>query len=39
MERANRRGWDSKDPDGAVRCYEMLARWRQQGELEDLIIE
>ncbi|RDJ94097.1 hypothetical protein B4Q13_17210, partial [Lacticaseibacillus rhamnosus] len=23
---------EAQDPDGAVRCYEMLARWREQGE-------
>jgi len=30
---------EAQDPDGAVRFYEMLARWRQQGDLEGLIIE
>jgi cation diffusion facilitator CzcD-associated flavoprotein CzcO len=30
---------EASDPDGAVRFYEMLARWRQQGDLEGLIIE
>jgi hypothetical protein len=27
------------DPDGAVRFYDMLARWRQKGDLEGLIPE
>jgi cyclohexanone monooxygenase len=30
---------EASDPDGAVRFYEMLARWRQQGDLEGLIVE
>src|SRR6266851_1886669 len=30
---------EAQDPDGAVRFYEMLARWRQQGDLEGLIVE
>jgi cyclohexanone monooxygenase len=30
---------EASDPDGAVRFYEMLARWRQKGDLEGLIIE
>jgi cyclohexanone monooxygenase len=30
---------EGQDPDGAVRFYEMLARWREQGDLEGLIIE
>jgi cyclohexanone monooxygenase len=30
---------EAQDPDGAVRFYEMLARWREQGDLEGLIIE
>jgi cation diffusion facilitator CzcD-associated flavoprotein CzcO len=29
---------EAQDPDGAVRFYEMLARWRQQGDLEGLIV-
>jgi cyclohexanone monooxygenase len=30
---------EASDPDGAVRFYEMLARWRQQGDLEGLVVE
>jgi cyclohexanone monooxygenase len=30
---------EASDPDGAVRFYEMLARWREQGDLEGLIVE
>lgn len=30
---------EAQDPDGAVRFYEMLARWREQGDLEGLIIK
>ena len=30
---------EAQDPDGAVRFYEMLARWREQGDLEGLIVE
>jgi cyclohexanone monooxygenase len=30
---------EAQDPDGAVRFYEMLARWREQGDLDGLIIE
>jgi cation diffusion facilitator CzcD-associated flavoprotein CzcO len=30
---------DSQYPEGAVRFYEMLARWREQGTLEGLIVE
>jgi len=30
---------DSQYPEGAVRFYEMLARWREQGELEGLIVK
>jgi cation diffusion facilitator CzcD-associated flavoprotein CzcO len=30
---------DSQYPDGAVRFYEMLARWREQGDLEGLLVE
>jgi len=30
---------DSQYPEGAVRFYEMLARWREQGDLEGLIVE
>ena len=29
---------DSQYPEGAVRFYEMLARWREQGDLEGLTI-
>ncbi|HTT76963.1 MAG TPA: NAD(P)/FAD-dependent oxidoreductase [Candidatus Binataceae bacterium] len=29
---------DSQYPEGAVRFYEMLAKWREQGEFEGLII-
>jgi cyclohexanone monooxygenase len=30
---------DSQYPEGAVRFYEMLAHWREQGDLEGLIVE
>jgi cyclohexanone monooxygenase len=30
---------ESQYPDGAVPFYEMLARWREQGDLEGLIVE
>jgi cation diffusion facilitator CzcD-associated flavoprotein CzcO len=30
---------EAQDPDGAVRFYEMLARWRAQGDLEGLVVE
>jgi cyclohexanone monooxygenase len=30
---------EAQDPDGAVRFYEMLARWRKDGEMEGLIVE
>jgi cyclohexanone monooxygenase len=30
---------EAQDPDGAVRFYEMLARWREQGEFEGLIVK
>ena len=30
---------EAQDPDGAVRFYEMLAKWRAQGDLEGLIIK
>jgi len=30
---------EAQDPDGAVRFYEMLARWRKQGEYEGLIVK
>jgi len=30
---------DSQYPDGAVRFYEMLARWREQGDLAGLVVE
>jgi cyclohexanone monooxygenase len=30
---------EAQDPDGAVRFYEMLARWREQGDLDGLIVE
>jgi cyclohexanone monooxygenase len=30
---------DTQYPEGAVRFYEMLARWREQGNLEGLIVE
>jgi cation diffusion facilitator CzcD-associated flavoprotein CzcO len=30
---------EGQDPDGAVRFYEALARWREQGDLEGLIVE
>ncbi|MDO8432952.1 MAG: NAD(P)/FAD-dependent oxidoreductase [Candidatus Binatus sp.] len=29
----------SQYPDGAVRFYEMLARWREQGDFEGLLVE
>jgi cation diffusion facilitator CzcD-associated flavoprotein CzcO len=29
---------DSQYPEGAVRFYEMLAKWREKGEMEGLII-
>jgi cyclohexanone monooxygenase len=30
---------DTQYPAGAVRFYELLARWREQGDLEGLIVE
>jgi cyclohexanone monooxygenase len=30
---------DSQYPEGAVRFYELLARWREKGDLEGLIVE
>ena len=30
---------ETQDPDGAVRFYEMLARWREKGDLEGLIVK
>jgi len=30
---------DSQYPEGAVRFYEMLAQWREKGEMEGLIIK
>jgi cation diffusion facilitator CzcD-associated flavoprotein CzcO len=30
---------EAQDPDGAVRFYEMLARWREQGEYEGLTVK
>jgi cyclohexanone monooxygenase len=30
---------DSQYPEGAVRFYEMLAKWREKGELEGLIVK
>jgi len=30
---------DTQYPEGAVRFYEMLARWREKGEMEGLIVE
>ena len=37
---SNRQGFlDSQYPEGAVRFYEMLARWREQGDLEGLIVK
>jgi cyclohexanone monooxygenase len=30
---------DTQYPEGAVRFYEMLARWREQGDLEGLVVE
>jgi cation diffusion facilitator CzcD-associated flavoprotein CzcO len=30
---------DSQYPEGAVRFYEMLKRWREKGDLEGLIVE
>ncbi len=30
---------EAQDPDGAVRFYEMLARWREQGEFAGLIVK
>jgi cyclohexanone monooxygenase len=29
---------EGQDPDGAVRFYEALARWREKGDLEGLIV-
>ncbi len=26
-------------PDGAIRFYEMLEKWRQQGEFEGMIVK
>jgi cation diffusion facilitator CzcD-associated flavoprotein CzcO len=30
---------ETQDPDGAVRFYEALARWREKGDLEGLIVQ
>jgi hypothetical protein len=30
---------DSQYPEGAVRFYEMLARWREKGDLDGFIVE
>jgi cyclohexanone monooxygenase len=30
---------DSQYPEGAVRFYDMLAQWREKGDLEGLIVE
>jgi cation diffusion facilitator CzcD-associated flavoprotein CzcO len=30
---------ETQDPDGAVRFYEALARWREKGDLEGLIVK
>ena len=30
---------EAQDPDGAVRFYDMLARWREQGDFEGLIVK
>lgn len=30
---------DSQYPEGAVRFYDMLARWREQGDLAGLVVE
>jgi cyclohexanone monooxygenase len=30
---------DSQYPEGAVRFYELLAKWREQGEFEGLIVK
>jgi cyclohexanone monooxygenase len=30
---------EAQDPDGAVRFFEMLARWREQGEFAGLIVK
>ncbi len=30
---------EASDPDGAVRFYEMLARWREKGDFEGVTIE
>jgi cyclohexanone monooxygenase len=30
---------EGQDPDGAVRFYEALARWREKGDLEGLIVK
>jgi cyclohexanone monooxygenase len=30
---------ETQDPDGAVRFYEALARWRERGDLEGLVVE
>ena len=29
---------ETQDPDGAVRFYETLARWREKGDFEGLIV-
>jgi hypothetical protein len=31
--------FEGQDPDGAVRFYEALARWHEEGDLEGLIVE
>jgi hypothetical protein len=30
---------EAQDPDGAVRFFDMLARWREQGEFAGLIVK
>jgi cyclohexanone monooxygenase len=30
---------EAADPDGAVRFHEKLARWREQGDMEGLIVK
>jgi hypothetical protein len=30
---------EGQDPDGAVQFYEALARWREKGDLEGLIVK
>ncbi len=38
-QKTNQGFLDSQYPEGAVRFYEMLARWREKGDLDGFIVE